>query len=178
MAIPYPGKAKDSIIADKENRPIAVTREVYERISYLRRTAGLSRSQDAELQERERELLDIGDVNAGKIPRSTAALQQQGTQSNMNEHHLTQQEKPATVSTQSALDVQVAGSHYKNLKIQPVEYIHANKLGFCEGSVVKYITRWREKGGTKDLEKAKHFIDLLIELENKEADAGMNQIRG
>lgn len=96
----------------------------------------------------------------------------------MNEHHLTQQEKPATVSTQSALDVQVAGNHYKNLKIQPVEYIHANKLGFCEGSVVKYITRWKDKGGIKDLEKAKHFIELLIELENKEADAGIKAVRG
>lgn len=68
-------------------------------------------------------------------------------------------------SPSSPLDVQVAGDHYKKLKIQPVEYIHANGLGFCEGSVVKYITRWRDKGGIKDLEKAKHFIDLLIELE-------------
>ena len=67
----------------------------------------------------------------------------------------------------TALDVQVAGDHYKSLKIQPVEYIHANGLGFCEGSVVKYVTRWRDKGGVKDLEKAKHFIDLLIELESK-----------
>ena len=65
----------------------------------------------------------------------------------------------------TALNVQVAGSHYKDLKIQPVEYIHANKLPFIEGSVVKYITRWRSKGGLKDLEKVKHFVDLLIQLE-------------
>lgn len=69
------------------------------------------------------------------------------------------------------LDVQVAGNHYKSLVIQPVEYIHANQLGFCEGSVVKYVTRWRAKGGIKDLEKAKHFIDLLIELETRAAEA-------
>lgn len=65
----------------------------------------------------------------------------------------------------SALDTQVGGDHYRGKKIQPVEYIHANNLNFCEGSVVKYITRWREKGGLKDLEKIKHYVDLLIELE-------------
>ncbi len=65
------------------------------------------------------------------------------------------------------LDVQVAGDHYKKLKIQPIEYIHANNIPFAEGSVIKYVTRWREKDGIKDLKKAKHFIDLLIELESK-----------
>ena len=64
------------------------------------------------------------------------------------------------------LAVQVAGDHYKKLKIQPIEYIHANGIPFAEGNVIKYVTRWREKGGIKDLEKARHFIDLLIELEN------------
>ncbi len=66
----------------------------------------------------------------------------------------------------SALDVQTGGSHYKDLKIQPVEYIHANGLGFCEGSVIKYISRWRAKNGIEDLKKARHFIDLLIEFES------------
>jgi hypothetical protein len=68
----------------------------------------------------------------------------------------------------SALDKQVAGDHYKNLKIQPIEYIHANGIPFAEGSVIKYVTRWRDKGGIKDLEKAKHFIELLIEMETRE----------
>ena len=67
----------------------------------------------------------------------------------------------------SALETQVAGSHYKDLKIQPVEYIHANNIPFIEGSIIKYATRWRDKGGIKDLKKIKHFVDLLIELENK-----------
>jgi hypothetical protein len=66
-----------------------------------------------------------------------------------------------------ATDKQVSGDHYKKLAIQPIAYIHANKLPFCEGSVVKYITRWRDKGGLADLEKAKHFIELLIELESQ-----------
>ena len=66
-----------------------------------------------------------------------------------------------------ALKKQVAGGHYKGLAIQPVEYIHGNNIPFCEGSAIKYLTRWREKGGVVDLEKAKHFIELLIELETK-----------
>ena len=67
----------------------------------------------------------------------------------------------------SALDKQVGGGHYKALAIQPIEYIHANGLGFVEGSVVKYITRWRQKGGIQDLEKVKHFVDLLIQMETE-----------
>ena len=66
----------------------------------------------------------------------------------------------------SAFDKQVSGDHYKDKAIQPIIYIHANNLGFCEGNVVKYITRWREKNGIADLEKAKHYIELLIEMEN------------
>ena len=69
-----------------------------------------------------------------------------------------------------ALDVQVAGNHYKDLAIQPVEYIHANGIGYFEGNVIKYVSRWRNKNGIKDLEKAKHYIELLIELEGKNND--------
>jgi len=67
----------------------------------------------------------------------------------------------------SALERQVSGDHYKSLKIQPIEFIHANGIPFAEGSVIKYVTRWRDKGGLADLEKAKHFLELLIELERK-----------
>lgn len=74
----------------------------------------------------------------------------------------------------SALSKQVGGDHYKSKKIQPVEYIHANNLDFFQGNVVKYVTRWREKGGLDDLDKAKHYLELYIELETKalEAKAG------
>jgi hypothetical protein len=65
----------------------------------------------------------------------------------------------------NALSTQVGGGHYKDLVIQPVEYIHKNSIGFIEGSVIKYVTRWRAKGGVEDLRKARHFIDLLIEME-------------
>lgn len=67
----------------------------------------------------------------------------------------------------SALDKQISGSHYMDKGIQPIVYIHANKLGFCEGNVVKYVTRWREKGGEDDLRKAIHYLELLIQLETK-----------
>ena len=67
--------------------------------------------------------------------------------------------------TTSALDKQVSGNHYKDKGIQPIVYIHANNLGFCEGNVVKYVTRWRDKGGEADLRKAIHYLELLIELE-------------
>lgn len=65
----------------------------------------------------------------------------------------------------SSLDTQEGGSHYKSMNIQPVEYIHANGLGYCEGAIIKYVSRWRNKNGIEDLKKARHFIDLLIELE-------------
>lgn len=67
----------------------------------------------------------------------------------------------------SALDIQVSGTHYKQMKIQPVEFIHANGIGYFEGNVIKYVSRWRNKNGMADLLKARHYIDLLIELEEK-----------
>ena len=71
--------------------------------------------------------------------------------------------------TTSALDKQESGSHYKDKGIQPIVYIHANNLGFCEGNVVKYVTRWRDKGGEADLRKAIHYLELLIELETRQS---------
>lgn len=68
-------------------------------------------------------------------------------------------------NNQNALEAQVAGNHYKNLKIQPVEYIHANNIGFMEGNVIKYVTRWKAKNGIEDLKKAKHHLEMLIQLE-------------
>jgi hypothetical protein len=69
------------------------------------------------------------------------------------------------MQTSNALNVQVGGDHYKKLKIQPIEFIHANNIPFIEGNIIKYIVRWRDKNGIKDLEKVKHYVDLLISLE-------------
>lgn len=64
---------------------------------------------------------------------------------------------------------QVGGMHYKSMKIQPVEFILANELGFCEGNVVKYICRYKQKAGVQDLRKVIHYAELLIKsLEEKE----------
>lgn len=64
-----------------------------------------------------------------------------------------------------ANDKQQGGNHYKRKAIQPWDYIAANEIGFFEGSAIKYLTRWRDKGGIEDLRKANHFIEKLIELE-------------
>ena len=64
----------------------------------------------------------------------------------------------------SAFDTQVGGSHYKNMAIQPLEYIVKNNLNFVEGNVIKYVTRHRFKNGLEDLKKARHYIDMLIEM--------------
>jgi len=58
---------------------------------------------------------------------------------------------------------QVGGNHYKNYKIQPVEFIIKNNIGFVEGNIIKYILRFKEKGGVQDLKKVKHYIELLID---------------
>lgn len=62
-------------------------------------------------------------------------------------------------------DKQISGNHYKEMSIQPWTYVHANNLGYFEGSAIKYITRWRNKGGIADIQKAIHFLEKLIELE-------------
>lgn len=64
-----------------------------------------------------------------------------------------------------ANEIQVGGDHYKFKTIQPWDFIAANNLGFFEGNIVKYVTRWRDKAGVDDLRKAKHYLEKLIELE-------------
>ncbi len=70
----------------------------------------------------------------------------------------------------SALDTQVGGDHYKSMTIQPVEYVHANSIGYFEGNVIKYVSRWRAKNGIADLLKARHYLDLLIEFEQRKSE--------
>lgn len=67
----------------------------------------------------------------------------------------------------NALETQIGGNHYKDKAIQPVEYIHANNIGYFEGNIIKYVTRWKDKNGIQDLKKAIHYLELLIDLENK-----------
>lgn len=69
----------------------------------------------------------------------------------------------------SALNTQVQGNHYKDMKIQPVEFIHANSVAFMEGNVIKYILRHKAKNGAADVRKALHYCQLILELEYGEA---------
>ena len=78
---------------------------------------------------------------------------------------------PVEPKSSNANAVQHGGSHYKDCPIQPWDYIAANQIGYFEGCAIKYLTRWKAKGGVEDLRKARHFIEKLIELETKEGDA-------
>ena len=69
---------------------------------------------------------------------------------------------------QNPNDVQVGGTHYKKFKIEVWDFITVNNIPYLEGNAIKYIARWRDKGGVQDLEKAKHYIDKLLENHKRE----------
>lgn len=60
---------------------------------------------------------------------------------------------------------QIGGNHYASNQIQPWDFIIANNLGYLEGNIIKYTTRWRKKGGVDDLRKVIHYAEKLIEVE-------------
>ena len=60
-------------------------------------------------------------------------------------------------------ETQVGGSHYNKMKIQPVTFIMENNLSYAQGNVIKYVSRYLYKNGIEDLEKAKQYIDFMIE---------------
>jgi hypothetical protein len=61
--------------------------------------------------------------------------------------------------------IQVGGNHYKDKSIQPWDYIVQNNIPYLEGNIIKYVSRWRDKGGLDDLRKAQHYLTKLIETE-------------
>ena len=67
----------------------------------------------------------------------------------------------------NALHRQEGGDHYKKQAVEPVEYIYLNGITYIEGNVIKYVTRWRDKGGIADLKKAQHYLDILIQFEEE-----------
>src|SRR5690554_3396558 len=71
------------------------------------------------------------------------------------------------MKTEKASETQIGGNHYSNMAIQPTEFIHKNNLSFIQGNIIKYVCRYKSKGGIEDLNKAKHYIDLLIEFEEE-----------
>jgi hypothetical protein len=62
-----------------------------------------------------------------------------------------------------ATDIQINGTHYKSMVIQPTQFIMANQLGWCEGNAIKYICRYKQKNGRTDIEKAIHYLQILLE---------------
>lgn len=78
----------------------------------------------------------------------------------------------------SPLEEQVGGTHYKKLAIQPIEYIHANNIGYMEGNAIKYITRHFEKNGKEDILKAIHYCKLILELRYGTSMEDMHKVQG
>ena len=72
--------------------------------------------------------------------------------------------------TSKVWDKQHGGSHYQNFKIQPSKFVVENELLFPEGCAIKYICRHRLKGKTQDLDKAIHFIEMILERDYKELE--------
>ena len=72
------------------------------------------------------------------------------------------------MAREAALEKQEGGSHYKDMIIQPVEYITANRMGFLEGNVIKYITRHQAKNGAEDIKKAIHYCELILATRYKD----------
>ena len=63
------------------------------------------------------------------------------------------------------LDTQIGGDHYKRHKIQPIDFIYENEIGFIEGNIIKYVMRHKHKNGLEDLKKALHYLQILIDKE-------------
>ena len=71
--------------------------------------------------------------------------------------------KGTTMPNPVPSDRQVGGSHYKDMAIEPSEFIHRNNIGWLEGNAIKYICRHSRKHGAMDIDKAIHYLELLKE---------------
>jgi len=63
---------------------------------------------------------------------------------------------------------QIGGNHYQKYEIEPIEFITRNNIPFIEGNVIKYLVRWRDKGGIQDIDKCIHYLEMLKDLKNAE----------
>ena len=111
-----------------------------------------------------------------KEGRMCLLLTQEGNCSHHHEKLLTAHTPPfdSVETPKNPLEVQSGGNHYKSMPIQPIEYSMANGLDMCQANVVKYVTRFREKNGVEDLNKARHCIDLLEHFEYGEGNPQKN----
>lgn len=100
-------------------------------------------------------------------PSNSARLNKSNT---VYRHNVTVQvDEPAPVLKETAdpMKAQVGGSHYKGMAIQPMEYSMANGFDALQHTIIKYVSRFRNKNGIEDLRKARHAIDMLIAHEEK-----------
>lgn len=75
------------------------------------------------------------------------------------------------MNADSPLKTQIGGDHYRKMAIQPMEFSMANKFDACQHTIIKYVTRFRDKNGIEDLKKARHVIDMLIAFEEKRLES-------
>jgi len=73
-------------------------------------------------------------------------------------------------ASKKAKDTQVGGSHYKDMAIQPIEFIRSNNIPYFEANVIKYVTRHKSKGGKQDIEKAIHYLELILDEYEEEKE--------
>lgn len=95
-------------------------------------------------------------------PRAVKVVQEKKTTQIVDAVATPEEEEAFQAMTANAM--QVGGNHYKGKAIQPWDYIASNNLGYLEGNIVKYVSRWKDKGGVEDLKKAMHYLTKLIEV--------------
>lgn len=76
-------------------------------------------------------------------------------------------DREAVENMKLASETQVGGNHYKKFAIQPAYFCYKNNIPYLEATAIKYLCRWRDKGGRQDLDKAIHFIELIKEFESE-----------
>jgi hypothetical protein len=77
-----------------------------------------------------------------------------------------------------ATDTQVGGTHYKDMPIQPIDFITKNNIPYIEGNIIKYLCRWKSKNGVEDLKKAKHYLEMLIDMQFPKVELSSNPKTG
>lgn len=110
-------------------------------------------------------IIDMNLTTLPEVVKVKSATRQSGNAATLHNVAEAQKVVASIHPSGEALTEQVGGNHYKTLAIQPVEYCQRNGLGFIEGCCVKYVSRWKQKGGIDDLKKARHMLNILIEME-------------
>lgn len=106
-------------------------------------------------------------INKCKLVLDSLSKQESKQEPKQESSYTSLEEAQNDIPTPKPNEYQYGGDHYHIKPIQPWDYVAANNLGFFEGNAVKYLTRWKEKGGILDLKKAIHYIEKLIEVETK-----------